>query len=64
MAVDTSIQVTHPPYDDNFYRARSNEAIMQYLRKRDTSTHKQMLDVIAGLCRLAYMKGRNDGKGS
>lgn len=59
---DLDIQIIEPKYDNERYKFLSDQAIQSYMYRRTKASHKQMLDVIAGLCRQAYLKGRHDMK--
>lgn len=53
--------IREPQFDKAFYKIKADEALMYYLRGgiRRRAGYR---DVVAGVCELAYQKGRRDGK--
>lgn len=59
---DIEIEIIEPRHDDDLYKARIADATTMYERHRNYQSKKQMIDVLSGLCRIAYQKGYHYGK--
>lgn len=60
MTID--IQIIEPAYDNDRFKWLADNAIRVFMNDRSKKAHTMMLDVLAGLSRQAYLKGRHDMK--
>jgi hypothetical protein len=57
-----SVEVIEPKYDNDRFRYLADNAIRVFMHERTKNAEQKMLDVLAGLSRQAYLKGRHDMK--
>ena len=57
-----NIEIKEPDYDEGWFKYRANQAILTFENRRSRTNRQIMLNVLAGLYRHAYNKGRHDEK--
>lgn len=54
--------VKGPDFDDQWFKARTDQAIQVWNGKKNRNEYDKLLNILAGLYRHGYLKGRHDEK--
>ena len=54
--------IKEPDYDDGWFKFRANQALLTFEHRKNRTSREILLNVLTGLYRHAYNKGRHDEK--